>query len=373
MLLFYYHCNRGASEKYRCHMLKYNRWCRPRTFSWGFSKPYAEGPPGWDRVSSRLPWLPACNKMHYFNISVHWLTLHWQDAWGTKMGLFHHHFAEAPEKEYNQSMRVSGHSLLTIKKWVFGPKRRKSRPSAMLTEDNKALLGSTARSWHAALWDRTDECPAQGQGSFFVLSHCLTPLPVQAKKCHQSLIASCFQKFFQTEGKSISHHYRELSPTQLFPPKESLSFLGGYMTLLKNHLKGKNRATVQRVTEVPALRKPISTTDCISWAHLWCWQAVLLIFKDTETKLPPAGESSQDSWGDKGKEEDSLVFLLCLPLDVEIQALSKPGKCPSFTFLVMDSSLFWGCRSLRELLVHLLLVTEFKFSKIPSMWIPQMQ
>lgn len=88
-------------------------------------------------------------------------------------------------------------------KSVFGYKRRKSRPSAMLTEDSKALLGSTARSWHAALWHRTDKCLARGQGSLFVLSHCLTPLPVQAKKCRQGLSASCFQKLFQTEGKSI--------------------------------------------------------------------------------------------------------------------------------------------------------------------------
>lgn len=38
----------------------------------------------------------------------------------------------------------------------------------------------------------------------------------------------------------------------------------------------------------------------------------------------------------------------------------------------MDTSLFWACRSLRELLACLLVCKEFKLSKIPSMWIPQM-
>lgn len=135
------------------------------------------------RASSRLPWLLACKKIQHFNISANLLTLLQQDmrskgalapallCWSTR---------KRAQMEYEVLWTFISHNA----KSVFGPKRRKSRPSAMLTEDSKALLGSTARSWHAALWHRTDECPDQGQGSLFVLHHCLTPLPVQAKKCH---------------------------------------------------------------------------------------------------------------------------------------------------------------------------------------------
>lgn len=120
----------------------------------------------------------------------------------------------------------------SLLKSVFGPKRRKSRPSAMLT-DSKAQLGSTGRSWHTALGHMTDKCPARGQSSLFVLNHRLTPLPVQAKKHHQGLSASCFQKFFQTEGKSVSHHYWELPLIQLLPLTRASAFLEGTWHSLK--------------------------------------------------------------------------------------------------------------------------------------------
>lgn len=102
----------------------------------------------------------------------------------------------------------------------------------MLIEDSKALLGSIARSWHAALWHRTDECQARGQSSLLVL----TALLVQAKKHHQGLSASCFPKFLQRAKASLWR----TSSNSACPSKEWLSFLGRYVTLLKNLLEGKD-------------------------------------------------------------------------------------------------------------------------------------
>lgn len=323
MLLFYHHCNRGVPEKYICHMLEENKSddAGQEYFLGAFHNNIQKFPQvGTEhRASSRLPWLPDCKIMQYFNISAHFLTLHQQDIWGTKRCLFQHHLAEPSEEEHNWSMRFSGHWLFPMKNQYLGLREGNLGPQQCWQRTAKPCWGSTARSWHTALCHRTDKCPARGQGSLFVLNHRPTPLPVQAKNHHQGLSASCFPKFFQTEGKSISHHYREFPLIQLFPLRSASAFLEGTWHSLKTSWKGKTRLQPrERQRRQLRLRKPISTADSISWGHLWCWQAVLLICKDTETKLAAAWESSQDSCGDKWKEEDSLVFLLCLPMDVEI-------------------------------------------------------
>lgn len=178
-------------------------------------------------------------------------------------------------------MRVSGHSLTPPhhEKSVFGHKRRKSRPSAMLPRHLlceavacatvEALLGSEARSWHAALWNGTDDYTADcGLRSRQPL--CPKPptrhLPV---KPHQGVSVSRFQNFFQREGKSIFHQCGAPPPIQLLPLRHASAFLEGTRHSLETSRKGKMGLQFRERQRCQlSLRKPISTNDSISWLDL---------------------------------------------------------------------------------------------------------
>lgn len=166
---------------------------------------------------------------------------------------FQHHLAKAPEEEHNWSMKFSGHSLLPMKNQYLG-----------LREGNLGLQQCWQRTaktcWGAQLGAGTQlfgtgqtRAQLKVRAAFFSWTttwhRCLCrQRSIIRWKHHQVPAAS--KSFFRGQ-KHLSSLYRT-SSNSAFPSKECLSFLGGYVTLLKSLLKGKDRATVQRETETPA-------------------------------------------------------------------------------------------------------------------------
>lgn len=204
------------------------------------------------------------------------LTLHWQDVWGTKRGLFKHRFAEAPEKEDNWSMRVSGHSLLTIKKSVF-------EGNADRGQQSPAGAHSYKLAWSFVAEDR--RVPSLRSGQLLCPEPPPDTSPCAGKAAPSGFKCQLLSKFLSNWVQKHLHHCRELPPIRFFPLRSASAFLEGTWHFLKTSWKWKTGLQFrERQRWQLRLRKPISTADSISWVHLWCWQAVLLICKRYRNK-----------------------------------------------------------------------------------------